>query len=202
MDKGNKTNLLLHLLEDKSLTQVLVFTRTKYGADKVAKQLIKNDIDASAIHGDKSQGARQKALTDFKENNLRVLVATDIAARVIDISELPLVINLDLPNIPENYVHRIGRTGRAGLSGKSISFANFDEIEYLRDIEKLIGQDIPVIKDNPYPMQIFEASEKTTNTRDARHKQPQQSNKSKKKPLVTRDNDKKKTQKVRSKKRY
>ena len=129
---------------------MLIFTRTKHGADKVVKSLAKVKINAAAIHGNKSQNARQRALSEFKEHKLRVLVATDIAARGIDVDSLSHVINYELPNIPETYVHRIGRTARAGKSGIAISFCNIDEKPYLKDIEKLIRQRLPVIEDNPY----------------------------------------------------
>ncbi|MEK3720083.1 DEAD/DEAH box helicase [Paenibacillus sp. FSL H8-0034] len=152
VDKENKQSLLSYLLQDKSIASALVFTRTKHGADRVVKALTKVHITAQAIHGDKSQNARQNALSNFKSGVTRVLVATDIAARGIDIDELSHVINFNLPNIPETYVHRIGRTGRAGLSGIAISFCEHEEIPYLKDIEKLIGKTIPEVKDHPYPM--------------------------------------------------
>ncbi|MGB3006655.1 MAG: helicase-related protein, partial [Chitinophagaceae bacterium] len=128
----------------------LVFTRTKHGADKVVKILQRSNIRAAAIHGNKSQNARQSALSDFKNGTLRVLVATDIAARGIDIDELTHVINFDMPNIPETYVHRIGRTGRAGNTGIAFSFSSVDERDELRDIQKLIGKAIPVIHEHPF----------------------------------------------------
>lgn len=152
VDKDNKRNLLIDLLKDKSIERVLVFTRTKHGADKVAKDLIKVGISAQAIHGNKSQNARQNALNNFKSKLTRVLVATDIAARGIDIDELTHVINYELPNIPESYVHRIGRTGRAGASGIAIAFCDAEEKEYLKDIQKLIGKQVPVIEDHDYPL--------------------------------------------------
>jgi ATP-dependent RNA helicase RhlE len=152
VDKKNKKSLLLHLLKDESIITALVFTRTKHGADKVTVDLNKAGVHAEAIHGNKSQNARQRALSNFKLQKTRVLVATDIAARGIDVDELSTVINFELPNIPETYVHRIGRTGRAGLSGKSISFCDFEEREFLRDIQKLIGKPIPVIDGHPFPM--------------------------------------------------
>ncbi len=152
VDKENKKNLLIDLLKDKKIERVLVFTRTKHGADKVAKDLTKNGIQAQAIHGNKSQNARQNALNNFKSKLTRVLVATDIAARGIDIDELTHVINYELPNIPESYVHRIGRTGRAGASGIAIGFCDAEEKEYLRDIEKLIGKKVPVIDNHGYPL--------------------------------------------------
>ncbi|QHI72769.1 DEAD/DEAH box helicase [Aminipila terrae] len=152
VDKQNKKDLLRHLLKDKSIVSAIVFTRTKYGADKIARQLGKAKITAQSIHGGKSQGARQIALNDFKEGKLRVLVATDIAARGIDIDELSHVVNYELPNVPETYVHRIGRTGRAGLEGVAISFCDFDEKPLLADIEKLIGKRVPVVQEHPYPL--------------------------------------------------
>jgi Superfamily II DNA and RNA helicases len=150
VDAKNKKDLLIHLLQDKSIKTALVFTRTKHGADKVQRLLSKANIKAEAIHGNKSQNARQNALRNFKERTTRVLVATDIAARGIDIDDLNLVINYEIPNIPETYVHRIGRTGRAGMNGKAISFCDTEELEYLRDIQKLISIEVPLIKDQPY----------------------------------------------------
>ena len=147
---AQKKDLLLHLLEERKNGSALVFTRTKHGADKVVKILAKANISAAAIHGNKSQNARQNALNNFKNKELRVLVATDIAARGIDIDELALVINYEIPNIPETYVHRIGRTGRAGASGKAISFCDKEEQAYIRDIQKLIGLQIPVVKKHPF----------------------------------------------------
>lgn len=148
--KMEKPELLLHLLENPEIRTALVFTRTKHGADKVVKILQRQNIRAAAIHGNKSQNARQAALSDFKNGTLRVLVATDIAARGIDIDELTHVINFDLPNVPETYVHRIGRTGRAGNTGIAISFSSMEEREELKDIQKLIGKLIPVVHDHPY----------------------------------------------------
>ncbi|MBE6906501.1 MAG: DEAD/DEAH box helicase [Ruminococcaceae bacterium] len=155
VDKANKRRLLLYLLKNPALVSVLVFTFTKHGADRVVRELEKGGVHAQAIHGNKSQNARQNALNAFKNGDIRVLVATDIAARGIDIDELSHVINYDLPNIPETYVHRIGRTGRAGLGGTAISFCCFDEKESLAEIEKLIGKKIPVVEDHPFPMEIF-----------------------------------------------
>lgn len=152
IDKGNKNSLLINLLQNKEIITALVFTRTKYGADKVVKVLAKNNIKAEAIHGNKAQNARQKALANFKAHTTRVLVATDIAARGIDIDELEYVINYELPNIPETYVHRIGRTGRAGAKGTAISFCNAEEKPYLKDIERLIAKKIEVVKDHPFPL--------------------------------------------------
>jgi ATP-dependent RNA helicase RhlE len=146
VDKTNKKNFLVDLLKDKSIETALVFTRTKHGADRVAMDLNKVGIFTEAIHGNKSQNARQRALSNFKLQKTRVLVATDIAARGIDIDNLSTVINYEIPNIPETYVHRIGRTGRAGASGNSISFCDFEEKEFLKDIQKLIGKPIPVVE--------------------------------------------------------
>ena len=151
VDQVNKYELLMHLLKDRSIKSALVFTRTKHGADKVVKVLSRFNISAEAIHGNKSQNARQKALSNFKEKSTRVLVATDIAARGIDIDDLSYVINFEIPNIPETYVHRIGRTGRAGASGKAISFCDVEERPYLRDIQKLIHIQIPVVEEHPFP---------------------------------------------------
>jgi len=152
VDKENKKALLIHLLKQSAIERVLVFTRTKHGADRVAKDLNHSGIMAQAIHGNKSQNARQNALANFKAKETRVLVATDIAARGIDIDELSHVINYELPNIPESYVHRIGRTGRAGSSGIAIAFCDAEEKEYLKDIEKLIAKQIPVVSNHPYPL--------------------------------------------------
>lgn len=150
VSKKNKPNLLIHLLEKDPNDSALIFSRTKHGANKIVKQLAKADIKADAIHGNKSQNARQKALGDFKDGELKVLIATDIAARGIDVEELSLVINYDLPNVPETYVHRIGRTGRASASGIALSFCDAEERPYLRDIQKLINQQVPVITDHPF----------------------------------------------------
>jgi len=144
--------LLNHILLDPNIESALVFTRTKHGADRVAKDLSREGISAEAIHGNKSQNARQRALTNFKTRQTRVLVATDIAARGIDIDELTHVINFDLPNVPETYVHRIGRTGRAGASGIAFSFCDAEEKEFLRDIHKLIAKNIPVMEEHPFHM--------------------------------------------------
>jgi len=155
VDKGNKNDLLLDILQDTSIKTALVFTRTKHGADKVVKMLLKASIKAEAIHGNKSQNARQTALKNFKAQTTRVLVATDIAARGIDIDELEFVINYELSNIAETYVHRIGRTGRAGAKGAAISFCDIEEKAYLKDIEKLIGKKIPVVEAHKYPMKVL-----------------------------------------------
>jgi ATP-dependent RNA helicase RhlE len=152
IDRGNKNSLLLELLKDEKIKTALVFTRTKYGADKVVRVLKKKNISAEAIHGNKAQNARQKALSSFKAQTTRVLVATDIAARGIDVDDLEYVINFEIPNISETYVHRIGRTGRAGAKGTAISFCDAEEKEYLRDIEKLITKKIRVVEDHPFPL--------------------------------------------------
>ncbi|MDB4270741.1 DEAD/DEAH box helicase [bacterium] len=143
VSKGDKPKLLILLLKERPNDSVLVFSRTKHGADKIGKKLRQADIMSAAIHGNKSQNARQKALGDFKDGKLKVLIATDIAARGIDVEELSLVINYDLPNVSETYVHRIGRTGRASASGIALSFCDREEQPYLRDIEKLIQQEVP-----------------------------------------------------------
>jgi ATP-dependent RNA helicase RhlE len=152
VDKVNKNSLLTDILADEKIKTALVFTRTKYGADKVVKMLRKKGISSEAIHGDKAQNARQRALAGFKAQTTRVLVATDIAARGIDVDELKYVINFEIPNISETYVHRIGRTGRAGANGTAISFCAADEMAFLKDIEKLISKKIQVIKNHQYPM--------------------------------------------------
>jgi ATP-dependent RNA helicase RhlE len=144
VDKSNKKLLLSNLLQDQNIKSALIFTRTKHGADKVVKDLLKIGIGAEAIHGNKSQNARQRALSNFKNGTIRILVATDIAARGIDVDELTHVINYELPNVPETYVHRIGRTGRAGLSGVAFSFCEAEELPYLKDIQNLIGKKIIV----------------------------------------------------------
>ena len=151
VDKTEKRNLLYHLIRNEKLTDVLVFSRTKHGADNVVKALRKHGVAAEAIHGDKSQNARQRVLDAFKNKEVGVLVATDIAARGIDIDQLPFVINFDLPNIPETYVHRIGRTGRAGNGGIALSFCSKDEEPYWKDIIKLIKVPVATITDHPYP---------------------------------------------------
>ncbi|WP_149244543.1 DEAD/DEAH box helicase [Dyadobacter sp. 32] len=150
VDKSDKNSLLLHILKDSAIATALVFTRTKHGADKVVKVLRKAGVTSEAIHGNKSQNARQNALKNFKSQTTRVLVATDIAARGIDVDDLTHVINYEIPNIPETYVHRIGRTGRAGAKGTSFSFCDVEEKPYLKDIQKLIARNIPVVKDHPY----------------------------------------------------
>ncbi|HJX15766.1 MAG TPA: DEAD/DEAH box helicase [Candidatus Deferrimicrobiaceae bacterium] len=150
VEKPEKIDLLKHLLEGPSVRNALVFTRTKHGADKVARQLARNNVRAEVIHGNKSQNAREKALGNFKRGRTRVLVATDIAARGLDIAFLSHVINFDLPNEPESYVHRIGRTGRAGASGIALSFCSFEERPFLAGIERLIRKHLPVAEGHPY----------------------------------------------------
>jgi ATP-dependent RNA helicase RhlE len=152
IDKGNKNSLLLEILKDEKIKTALVFTRTKFGADKVVKVLHKKNITAEAIHGNKAQNARQRALSGFKAQTTRVLVATDIAARGIDVDDLEYVINYEIPNISETYVHSIGRTGRAGANGTAISFCDAEEKTYLKDIEKLITKKLQVIEDHPFPL--------------------------------------------------
>ena len=162
---------MAQLLQKPEVTSALVFTRTKHGANKVASDLVKSGITAAAIHGNKSQTARQQALADFKAGKVQCLVATDIAARGIDIEELSHVFNYNLPEVPETYVHRIGRTGRAGHGGTAISFCDFAEREYRKGIEKLIGKKLPVVEGHPWPMEVFEAPRdakgRTVNADDA-----------------------------------
>lgn len=160
VEKNDKQALLRHLLRSSEAETALVFTRTKHGADRVAKFLNLSRITAEAIHGNKSQNARQRALSNFKSKHTRVLVATDIAARGIDVDDLTLVINYELPNIPETYVHRIGRTGRAGASGIALSFCDLEEKEFLRDINRLIAKPIPVAKDHPFAVEQVEVVER------------------------------------------
>ncbi len=172
-DKGNKKHLLFHLLKEMEVPMSLVFTRTKHGADKVVRFLNKKGISSAAIHGNKSQNARQKALNQFKDGKIKTLIATDIAARGIDIDDLTHVFNFDLPNISESYVHRIGRTGRAGNEGIAIAFCSAAEKADLKNIEKLIGKKIPVIGNHPYPS-VEEETEPTA-------KKPQNSNNNRRK---------------------
>ena len=157
VDRGNKSRLLAALIKGQNVKNALVFTRTKHGAYKVAGDLAKAGIPSAAIHGNKSQTARQQALADFKAGKVKALVATDIAARGIDIEELSHVFNYNLPDVPETYVHRMGRTGRAGHEGTAISFCEFGEKELLTPIQRLLKRPIPVVEDHPYPMQNFEA---------------------------------------------
>ncbi|UUC43959.1 DEAD/DEAH box helicase [Flavobacterium cerinum] len=190
VEKEDKRKLLYHIIRNDKLSNVLVFSRTKHGADNVVKALKKNGINAEAIHGDKSQSARQRVLDGFKNKEVSVLVATDIAARGIDIEQLPFVINFDLPNIPETYVHRIGRTGRAGNSGLALSFCGKDEKAYLQDIEKLTRQKIKVVEDHPFPWKEAVATEaQPAAKKDFRNK--------KKNPTKSRKSDESKKNKKR-----
>ena len=172
-NKSSKNALLLHILEDKRINQVLLFSRTKHGCDKIARNLQKHKVMVAAIHGNKSQNQRQKALNQFKSGEIRVLVATDIAARGIDIDKLRYVINYDIPNIAETYVHRIGRSGRAGEEGVAISICEPEENAYVKDIERLINQKIPIVRDNPFPQ--------TENPMSAKEKKELEKDKEKKK---------------------
>lgn len=172
-EKDDKLDLLFSILKDASIQRSLVFTRTKFGADRLAKKLVSMGLSAAAIHGNKSQNARQRALSDFKANKIRVLIATDIAARGIDIEELPHVVNYELPNIPESYVHRIGRTGRAGASGVAVSFCGTDEIKELKKIEKVIGIKIPVLSTTfPLSEPQSEVKVKQVKKRNKRNNRP------------------------------
>jgi len=173
-NKPDKKKLLLHILTNRDIDQVLLFSRTKHGADRIVRDLKRKNIRTAAIHGDKAQNQRQKALKQFKAGELRVLVATDIAARGIDINKLRYVINYDIPNVPETYVHRIGRSGRAGEEGVSISICEPEENSHIRGIEKLINQKIEIIKDNPYPQTdkpMTAAEKKEWNKEKQRRKQ-------------------------------
>ena len=183
VDKGNKNALLLYLLEDERIKTVLVFTRTKHGADKVVKVLVKNNIKAEAIHGNKNQNARQRALANFKAQTTRVLVATDIAARGIDIDDMEFVVNYEISNLAETYVHRIGRTGRAGANGTAFSFCDAEEKAYLKDIEKLISKKIPVISNHPFPLidnNPVKAPKQQFQKRNSSHQRPNPNNSGKK----------------------
>ncbi len=171
--KKDKPKLLAHLIEEKNPESTLVFSRTKHGADKIVRGLQKANIKGAAIHGNKTQNARQKALGDFKDGKLKVLVATDIAARGIDVSQLEMVINYDLPNVAETYVHRIGRTGRASASGVAISFCDIDEKAYLKDIQKLIKQELDVVNDHPFP---DDGTQIPTKTKGGGNKPPRSNN--------------------------
>ncbi len=163
--KRAKRDLLIHVMQTTALNRALVFTRTKHGADRLVRDLKAAHVNAAAIHGDKSQQARQYALQQFKGGRLKILVATDIAARGIDIDDLTHVINYDMPNVPETYVHRIGRTGRAGAAGMAISFCDGEERAYLKDIQKLTGQTIPVVAEHPFAMTAEEAPRTATQQR-------------------------------------
>ncbi len=177
VNKKEKTKLLVHLLQTESVSSALVFSRTKHGANKIVKLLAKANVNADAIHGNKSQSARQKALGDFKSGSTNVLVATDIAARGIDVDDISHVINYDMPNIPETYVHRIGRTGRAGATGISLSFCDAEEKPYLRDIQKLIAKQIHVVAHHPFPddgtIEETPAPAESFGRRPAQYKSPQ-----------------------------
>jgi ATP-dependent RNA helicase RhlE len=162
--KQDKQPLLVHLIKEQSIKRTIVFARTKHGADKIAKELNKASVRADALHGNKTQSARQRALDNFKNGRIKVLVATDIAARGIDVDDLTHVINFDLPNVPETYVHRIGRTGRAGASGIALSFCDKEERAYLKDISKLIAQAIPVVPEHPFVLKIENNMQKQVRT--------------------------------------
>ncbi|WP_299824046.1 DEAD/DEAH box helicase [uncultured Pontibacter sp.] len=168
--KSDKKNLLIHLLKDGEIDRALVFTRTKHGADRVAKDMTKAGVQAEAIHGNKSQNARVRALDNFKKSQTRVLVATDIAARGIDVDDLSHVINYELPNEPETYVHRIGRTGRAGASGVALSFCDAEETAYLVGIQKLISKSVPVVDNHPYPMTAKDFAEAASTVKQQKQK--------------------------------
>ena len=171
--KSDKIKLLIHLLEtEKEHKSALIFSRTKHGANKIVKLLGRAEITAAAIHGNKSQAARQRALSSFKEGKLKVLIATDIAARGIDVDALSLVINYDLPNIPETYVHRIGRTGRASASGIALSFCDMEERAYLRSIQKTIDQKLPVVDEHPYKDEREEVYVKKSAPRSNNNRRP------------------------------
>ncbi len=171
--KENKRDLLNHVIKSDNIDHVIVFTRTKHGADKVARGLNQSGIKAEAIHGNKSQGARNRALLGFKNKSIRALVATDIASRGIDIDKLPYVINFEIPEHAENYVHRIGRTGRAGTEGVAISFCTHDELSYLKDIHKLIKKEIDVVKAHPF---VYAAAEENINDNGAHLRQDKKTN--------------------------
>lgn len=177
-DSGSKTSIVTKLIQEGNWEQVLIFTRTKHGANRLCKNLDKAGIRSSAIHGNKGQGARTKALDEFKKGKIQVLVATDIAARGIDIAQLPHVINFELPNVPEDYVHRIGRTGRAGKEGEAISLVCNDERPFLRGIEKLISQKIPLDDVEGFKPQLWPAKPPTasevTKAAEARKKAARQ----------------------------
>ena len=183
-NRKDKGNLLLHILKNPKLDQVLLFSRTKRGADRIARNLKKKKIKSEALHGDKAQNHRQKTLNQFKSGEIRVLVATDIAARGIDIDKLGYVINYDIPNVAETYVHRIGRSGRAGEDGVAISICEPEENAFIKDIEKLIKQKVPVVKDNPFPQTekpMTAAEKKEWNKEKQRRKQEYFANRKKNK---------------------
>ncbi|TCP23837.1 ATP-dependent RNA helicase RhlE [Tenacibaculum skagerrakense] len=178
--KSRKAAMVIQLISDGNWNQVLIFTRTKHGANRLVEKLQKNDISSAAIHGNKSQGARTKALKEFKENTIRVLVATDIAARGLDIPLLPQVINYELPNIPEDYVHRIGRTGRAGASGEAISLVANEELEYVKNIEKLLKQKLKIAELEGFDLTPTEPSQpESTSKSSSKNKKPSSGNQTK-----------------------
>lgn len=195
VDKPNKKRLLAHLLAQPEVESALVFTRTKHGADRVVRELSRAGIQARAIHGDKSQNARQEALSGFKNGKIRVLIATDIAARGIDIAGLSHVFNYDLPNEPESYVHRIGRTGRAGHEGVAVSFCCIDEMKCLKDIEKLIGKQIPRLE-SQWPMEIFTETVKQPRPTRAERTAQQEARKQGEKPGKRQEKAKQKGEKT------
>jgi ATP-dependent RNA helicase RhlE len=189
-NKKSKGNLLLHILKDPEINKVLIFSRTKHGSDRIVRKLLKKNISSAAIHGNKSQNQRQKALQAFKKGSIRVLIATDIAARGIDIDKLRYVINYDIPNQAESYVHRIGRCGRAGEDGIAISICEPEEIEYIRDIEKLIKQKIEIVNNNPFPQTdkpMNNAEKKKMEKKKQKIKQDFFANRNKKKSLQKRN---------------
>lgn len=187
VSKKQKTNLLIELLKNNPKESVLVFSRTKHGANKITQQLISSSISAAAIHGNKSQNARQLALNDFKEGKIRVLVATDIAARGIDIDDLPYVINYDLPEVAETYVHRIGRTGRAGRSGRATAFCAMEERELYKDIEKLINKKIEVVENHSFASSAEDITV-SANKNNRGRKRPSRNNGNKNKAKFTNKN--------------
>jgi ATP-dependent RNA helicase RhlE len=180
LPKKNKTDLCLHLLRNTINGKIIIFRRTKFGVDKLEQTLLKNGYTVASIHGDKSQGVRNKAIEDFKSKKASILIATDVAARGIDITNVDAIINFDIPNVPETYVHRIGRTGRAGKSGIAFSFCSPDENNYIKDIETLIEKPIKVIDEHPYPINKPKHTKKQSNT-VSKHKKSRKSAASKKK---------------------
>ncbi|MHB0754107.1 DEAD/DEAH box helicase [Polaribacter sp. M15] len=180
LPKKNKTDLCLHLLRNTIHGKIIIFRRTKFGVDKLEQTLLKNGYQVTSIHGDKSQGIRNKAIEDFKSKKANILIATDVAARGIDITNVDAIINFDIPNVPETYVHRIGRTGRAGKSGIAFSFCSPDENEYIKTIETLLEKQIKVIDDHPYPVNKPKHKKKQPNT-ISKHKKGRKSEASKKK---------------------
>ena len=179
LPKKNKTDLCLHLLRNTINGKIIIFRRTKFGVDKLAQTLLKNGYKITSIHGDKSQSIRNKAIEDFKSKKVTILIATDVAARGIDITNVDAIINFDIPNVPETYVHRIGRTGRAGKSGIAFSFCSPDENNYIKDIEALLEKSIKVIDEHPYPISKPKHKKKQTNT-ISKHKKSRKSAASKK----------------------